>query len=54
MIVLNPHVDEKPPHGFVLDIYSLTYSQVKMNMESQIQQLVVHLGNHHCPETHAR
>jgi hypothetical protein len=26
----------------------------KMNMESQIQQLVVHLGNHHCPETHAR
>jgi hypothetical protein len=28
MIVLNPHVDEKPPHVFVLDIYSLTYSQV--------------------------
>lgn len=28
-IVLNPHVDEKPPHGFVLDIHSLTYSQVE-------------------------
>ncbi len=55
-IVLNPHVDEKPPHGFVLDVYCLTYSQVGAQDEHGILDPTIggHLGNHHCPKTHAR
>lgn len=55
-IVLNPHV----MRSLLMDLYWIYIVWLtlklehKMNMESQIQQLVVILGNHHCPETHAR